>query len=1092
MKKWILLALLALGVAIPAPGADLTIGDLPRQTVPSSVGSSDSFPYENVSAGHTYRINLSDLPAMPAFVSAFATLVPDQTGNSGKCLGTDGSATSWVTCGSGGGGSGTVTSVGLTMPSYFSVSGSPVTSSGSFTVTGSSQTANLFLGSPNGSSGAMTPRAIVSADIPTLNQNTTGSAATLSQTLTSGLPLIGAGTGVTTGTKSGNTTKFATTSGTLNSGNTAGFDASGNIVDIGSGGGGGGITSINTDTTAGQTIVTGSTGTDFSIGTSSGVTTIALPDASATARGLLTATNFSLFNGKQSALTFTAPLVNSTGTVTCNAASGSQSGCLSSSDWTSFNGKQSALSFGTATETGSSVLTLGSWANATIGSPTIKLNLADTKFYVGNSSNVPVGVNMSGDATMDDTGSVTVGANKIANSKLAQMTAHTYKGNSTGSTTNTSDVAASAVLADISPLNTKGDLHGFSTVNARVPAGTDGTTLIADSTATLGLRSGTPGGYNNFLVNPDFEQGTATTGWTTTTATSAVETTTFSQGKQSVKLTYSASAGDIAQSVSSGIPNTLGVQMEATCSVNTTLTTMQVCALVGGTETNCQAVSASGAWNSPVSTFIGPANGTSVGVRVKTSTSTTGSAYVDNCRVGPAVGASALPGAQEVGKLTWVFGGAFQWTGQNTTTSFLPFITANASIGAPTVTGNVQAPATRLPAIIVPSYGPGTYVLTARGAMGGISTNSGISMAFTDGTTNGSDVYSNISTGSGGVSYFGLVQSSFTYTASPPSTITFTMAARSASTGLSPKIGIASISTDQFEIEVRYYPTTQQQGYRIDSTPASWSGFHTGTGASWTRASTSIGDLTLSGTVSLTQATNRNFGAGCTTATGNLPGITCAPPRNGRYWVCANTAISGDTTGAFVTFELTDGTNVIADSWQKAATTGLYQTTPICGLADYQGGGVTWKLQAKASSGTAVLSTTSTNARSAIEWSVIELDSPMPAPYLVGGVTSSSTTQSFIIENAQVSCTSSSSITSQSSTAFISSIGNVSSGTCAINFPTGEFSATPTCTANITSGGSGIATFNTQSSTSVVLACQPSAGGTCSTYTANLLCMGPH
>jgi hypothetical protein len=42
-----------------------------------------------------------------------------------------------------------------------------------------SKTANNFLAAPNGSSGAPTFRAIVAADIPTLNQNTTGNAATV-------------------------------------------------------------------------------------------------------------------------------------------------------------------------------------------------------------------------------------------------------------------------------------------------------------------------------------------------------------------------------------------------------------------------------------------------------------------------------------------------------------------------------------------------------------------------------------------------------------------------------------------------------------------------------------------------------------------------------------------------------------------------------------------------------------------------------------------------------------------------------------------------------------------------------------------------
>jgi adhesin HecA-like repeat protein len=47
-----------------------------------------------------------------------------------------------------------------------------------------SKTANNFLAAPNGTAGVPTFRAIVAADIPTLNQNTTGSAATLTTTRT--------------------------------------------------------------------------------------------------------------------------------------------------------------------------------------------------------------------------------------------------------------------------------------------------------------------------------------------------------------------------------------------------------------------------------------------------------------------------------------------------------------------------------------------------------------------------------------------------------------------------------------------------------------------------------------------------------------------------------------------------------------------------------------------------------------------------------------------------------------------------------------------------------------------------------------------
>ena len=52
-----------------------------------------------------------------------------------------------------------------------------------------SQTANFFLSAPNGSAGNPTFRAVVSADIPTLNQSTTGTAAGLS--LPSGTATMG-------------------------------------------------------------------------------------------------------------------------------------------------------------------------------------------------------------------------------------------------------------------------------------------------------------------------------------------------------------------------------------------------------------------------------------------------------------------------------------------------------------------------------------------------------------------------------------------------------------------------------------------------------------------------------------------------------------------------------------------------------------------------------------------------------------------------------------------------------------------------------------------------------------------------------------
>jgi hypothetical protein len=63
-----------------------------------------------------------------------------------------------------------------------------------------------------------------------------------------------------------------------------------------------------------------------------------------------------------------------------------------------------------------------------------------------------------------------------------------------------------------SPLTTKGDLYGYSTTNARVPIGTDGQILTADSTAALGLKwaSAAGGGGITLISTTTFTGSTLT------------------------------------------------------------------------------------------------------------------------------------------------------------------------------------------------------------------------------------------------------------------------------------------------------------------------------------------------------------------------------------------------------------------------------------------------------------------------------------------------------------------------------------------------------------------------------------------------------
>jgi hypothetical protein len=77
-----------------------------------------------------------------------------------------------------GGGSGTVTSIGVTTPGWLTVSPSSINTSGTFAITGTVESNNLVLASaPTGTNTGLAPRALVAADIPTIP--TTGLSGTL-------------------------------------------------------------------------------------------------------------------------------------------------------------------------------------------------------------------------------------------------------------------------------------------------------------------------------------------------------------------------------------------------------------------------------------------------------------------------------------------------------------------------------------------------------------------------------------------------------------------------------------------------------------------------------------------------------------------------------------------------------------------------------------------------------------------------------------------------------------------------------------------------------------------------------------------------
>ncbi len=176
-------------------------------------------------------------------------------------------------------------------------------------------------------------------------------------------------------------------------------------------------------------------------------------------------------------------------TIQVTQSTTSTSGYLSSTDWNTFNGKQAAGSYITALTSDVTASGPGS-AAATIANNAVsnaKFRQSAGLSLVGNSTNSTANVAditaasdnqiMRRSGTAIGFGSIDLSQSNSVGSSILSI------GNG-----GTGQVTASAAFGALSPLTTKGDLLGFSTVNARIPVGTDTFVLSADSSQTLGVK----------------------------------------------------------------------------------------------------------------------------------------------------------------------------------------------------------------------------------------------------------------------------------------------------------------------------------------------------------------------------------------------------------------------------------------------------------------------------------------------------------------------------------------------------------------------------------------------------------------------------
>ena len=385
------------------------------------------------------------------------------------------------------GSGGTVTSVGLSLPSIFTVSGSPVTGTGTLTGTFNTQTANyVFAGPTTGAAATPTFRALVSADIPSLSYVSSITSSTLTVAGTSSIPTINLTSGIVTAGTTGSVTLIPVIT----------VDTYGRVTAV--------TTAANPQgtVTSVAALTLGTTGTDLSstvaTGTTTPVITLNVPTASATNRGALSSTDWTTFNNKGS------------GSVTSVAGTGTVNGITLT---------------GTVTSSGSLTLggTLGSIANSQLSNSTISgVSLGGNLF----SLTAGTGVSFSAGTTYNGSAAITITA--TGSGGTVTSVSGTSPISSSGGTTPTISITQSSATTngylsstDWSTFNSKGSGTVTSVTGTAPVVSSGGTTpAISMAAATTSV--------NGYLTSTDwttFNNKQATSAPVTATANYSVAAT---------------------------------------------------------------------------------------------------------------------------------------------------------------------------------------------------------------------------------------------------------------------------------------------------------------------------------------------------------------------------------------------------------------------------------------------------------------------------------------------------------------------------------------------------------------------------------------